>query len=200
MATKKDYLLGGLAGLLTGVFLVPTLENIGYDHPAFLIALPIVLALAWVVGLVIGQMLATKFAIMWQLAKFAEIGVLNTVINFGLLNLASLMTGVTAGIWAGGYNVPATIIAATNSYFWNKLWVFKKIDNRGLFNDVPKFVVVTLIGLVVNSVVIIAFTTYWQPVWGVSSAVWLNLGKILATILGVLIDFLGYKFIVFKEE
>jgi putative flippase GtrA len=200
MIITKDYLLAALAGFLSGICLIPTLLNIGYSNQTILYVLPFLMAVAWAVGLWIGQELTAKIPIMLQLAKFAEIGVLNTAINFGVLNLASLMTGVTAGLLVGGYNVPGTLVAATNSYFWNKLWVFKKIDNKGLFNDVPKFALVTIVGMVVNSLVIIVFTSYLKPMFGLAGGQWLNIGKVLATLLGVLIDFLGYKFIVFRTK
>ena len=110
------------------------------------------------------------------------------------------MTGVTAGLVIGGYNVPGTLIAAANSYFWNKLWVFQKIDRKGLLNDVPKFALITGIGLVANSLVIVVFTSYVNPMFGLSGGAWLNIGKVLATLANSLIDFLGYKFIVFKSK
>jgi putative flippase GtrA len=109
------------------------------------------------------------------------------------------MTGVTSGLSAGGINIPATIIAASNSYVWNKIWVFQKIDNKGFFADVPKFAFVTILGLVVNSVVIIGFTSWLDPVAGINRAAWLNIGKFIATLLGILVDFIGYKFLVFRK-
>ncbi len=198
MITSKDYGLAALAGLLSGLFLIPTVINIGFDNILLLAGLPFVLAVGWVIGLKIAKELAPRIPIIIQLGKFAEIGVLNTAINFGVLNMASIITGVTAGLLVGGYNIPGTIIAASNSYFWNKLWVFKKIDKQGMFKDVPKFALVTLIGLIANSVIIVAFTSYLDPMFGFSGGIWLNIGKFIATVVGVLIDFLGYKFLVFK--
>ena len=200
MNISKDYAWAGFAGFLTGIALIPTLKNLGYNHPAVIFVLPFALAVAWIVGLWVGKVLGGWFPFMIQLSRFAEIGVLNTAINFGVLNYASLITGVTAGFSVGGYNVPGTLLAATNSYFWNKLWVFKKIDNKGLFNDVPKFAIVTVVGLLVNSFIIVAFTSYLNPSFGFTSAAWLNIGKVLATIVGVLVDYLGYKFIVFRIQ
>lgn len=196
----NDYKLGAVAGFLTGVSLIPTLANIGYESKAVFIALPFVLGLFWAMGIWLGRVIAKVWPLIYQIAKFAEIGVLNTAINFGVLNLASLVTGVTAGLLVGGYNVPGTIIAATNSYFWNKFWVFRKVDKQGMFRDVPKFAFVTLIGLVINSVIIVGFTSYLSPAFGLSHPVWLNIGKVIATVLGVLVDFLGYKFLVFVRK
>ena len=195
----NDYKLAAIAGFLTGVCLIPTLVNIQFAYSSLVYGLPVILAVVWVIGLWIGKLLSRALPIMLQLAKFAEIGVLNTVINFGLLNLASLATGVTAGVLAGWYNVPATIVAAGNSYFWNKYWVFHKVDRKGIFHDLPKFVIVTIVGIVVNSLIIIAFTSY-RPGHNLTSGQWLNVGKFLATVIGILVDFLGYKFLVFVTK
>ncbi len=93
-------------------------------------------------------------ALMLQLAKFAAVGILNTAINFGVLNLASLLTGITAGLAIGGLNIPATIVAAANSYAWNKLWVFKKEEPKKSWRDIIPFAVVTTVGALITSWVV----------------------------------------------
>jgi putative flippase GtrA len=198
MKLSKDYSVAALAGFLTGLCAIPTLLNLHYQNTLTLIVLPFALALLWAVGFWVGQALSRMIPVMLQLSKFAEVGVLNTAINFGFLNLASLATGVTAGLAVGGFNIPGTLLAASNSYIWNKQWVFKKIDNKGFFNDIPKFAIVTFFGLIVNSLIIVLFTSYLHPALGLSNVAWLNIGKALATLIGFLVDFLGYKFIVFR--
>ncbi len=197
---SKDYSLGALAGFLTGICLIPTAWNIGYHHAGILAALPFVGAIGIMFGVWLGGLLSGLLPVLFQISKFAAVGFLNTAINFGVLNLFSIITGVTGGLSAGGINIPGTLIAASNSYVWNKLWVFRKIDNKGFFNDVPKFTLVTILGLLVNSVVIILFTSFISPKFGFDARVWLNIGKFIATILGVLVDFVGYKFLVFRRN
>jgi putative flippase GtrA len=196
---RKDYSLGALAGFLTGICLIPTVWNIGYQHVGILSALPIVGAFGIIFGIWLGKVLSGFLPVMFQVSKFAAVGFLNTAINFGVLNLFSIVTGVTGGLSAGGINIPGTIIAASNSYIWNKIWVFQKIDNQGFFNDVPKFALVTILGLLVNSVIIILFTSFIPPLFDFDARVWLNIGKFIATILGILVDFIGYKFLVFRK-
>ncbi len=198
---SKDYTMAGLAGFLTGICLIPTVWNIGFHNPTLLILLPLIGLIAIIFGVWLGKFLSRYLPIMLQLSKFAAIGFLNTAINFGILNLFSIATGITSGASTGSINIPGTIIAASNSYVWNKMWVFnKQNDTSGFFKDVPKFVVVTIIGLLVNSVIIISFTTYLHPIFGLSASRWLNIGKFFATIVGIIVDFVGYKFIVFKSK
>jgi dolichyl-phosphate beta-glucosyltransferase len=198
--TVRDYDLAGLAGFATGLFLIPTVLNIGVHSKAVIIGLPIFFAIALVFGVWLGQFLSRWIPIMLQLSKFAAIGILNTAINFGILNLASLFTGVTSGLAVGGYNIPSTIVAATNSFIWNKYWVFKKVESKEVLKEIPKFALVTLVGLIVNSLIIVIFTTYLHPRFGLNNGAWLNVGKATATLLGIAIDFLGYKFIVFAVK
>ncbi len=195
---SKNYILGALAGFLTGICLIPTVINIGYSQTAILSALPVVCAVGIAFGVWLGRFLSSYLPVMFQLAKFAAVGILNTAINFAVINIFSLMSGVTAGLKVGEYNIPATAIAAANSYFWNKYWVFAG-SKEGAARDVPKFVVVTTLGMVVRSATIILITTQVSHA-GINDGAWLNIANVIATFAGILVDFLGYKFIVFKTN
>lgn len=195
----KDYKLAALAGFLTGIFLIPFLWNLEYENPTVLTLLPFGCMVVIAFGVWLGRFLSNFLPVMFQLSKFAAVGFLNTAIDFGVLNILSLMTGVTSGVEAGWIKVPPTIIAASNSYVWNKLWVFQKIDNKGFFADVPKFAFITVLGMLARSSTIVLFTSYLDPMFGLGAAAWLNIGNLIATIIGLLVDFLGYKFIVFKK-
>jgi dolichyl-phosphate beta-glucosyltransferase len=211
-ARMRDYDLAALAGFLTGICLVPVIINIGNNSTGGIMSMfrqhilvgSIIFSLLFSVciafGVWLGNFLSKWIPIMLQLAKFAAVGFLNTAINFGLLNLASLVTGITSGVKAGGINIPATIVAACNSYLWNKLWVFKRDTKEGFFHDVPKFALVTAIGILVNSAILAAFTSYIHPMFGFNDQAWLNIGKVVATFVGLFINFVGYKFLVFVTK
>ena len=106
----------------------------------------------------------------WQGIKFILVGILNTAIDFGALNLLILLTGITGGWAIVPLNTISFLCAATNSYFLNKFWTFKV---RG--------------GLV-------------YPLFGLSPKIWVNLIKVLATAVSVTWNFVGSKFIVFKDK
>jgi putative flippase GtrA len=198
--TTKDYSLAAIAGALTGLFIIPVLVNSDYHNKLVFVALPVVVAICWMIGLWLGKVLAPFWNTIFQLAKFAEVGFLNTAIGFGVLNIISLLTHVTSGVEAGGINIPGTIAASINSYLWNKFWVFQKIDKDGVFADVPKFALITFIAIVVNGVIIAAFTSAIQPLGGFNKGAWLNMGKVVATAGSFLINFVGYKFVVFAKK
>lgn len=198
MITKQDYALAALIGFLVGIFAIPTVINLGIKTYAVLFILPLVMPLAWIFGLWLGGVLSRWLPFMTQLSKFAAVGFLNTAIDFGVLNLLSRITGITAGFFIGGVNVPGFSVAVLNSYFWNKFWVFR--DREGGVEDFFKFIAVTLIGLGINSGIIILVTTYISPSFGLTPERWLNLAKVLATAISMIWNFLGYKFLVFRRK
>lgn len=197
MFNRQDYAIAALVGFLAGVFAIPTLVNLGLRSRPILVVLPLAVPALFFVGMRVAAVLSRWLPFMTQLGKFAVVGLLNTAIDFGVLNLLSAATGVTAGLVVGGVNVPGFSIAVLNSYFWNKFWVFR--GREGALHDFPKFIAVSVVGLLLNSTIIILATTYVPTFPGLSSALWLNFAKVLATLLALVWNFLGYKFIVFSK-
>ncbi len=198
-ALMRDYDYAALAGFLTGLCAIPTLYNLGVHRGLYLGAAPIIIAILWVTGIWLGYQLSKIVGIMFQLSKFVAVGFLNTAIDFGILNLASIITGVTSGLLIGGFNVPGFIVAAINSYVWNKAWVFRSAghNRQAFFKNFPRFAIVTILGLLINTGIVVAFTSVLHPLGNISPKTWLNISKVLATCISLLWNFLGYKFLVF---
>lgn len=211
MLTKTDYAIAGLIGFFAGMFVIPVLYNIHYAsaghlipfaidlrNPFLLLSLPWILAIGAVVGMGVMGLLGRKSPFFIQFGKFAVVGVLNTAIDFGILNIISIVTGVTSGIVIGGVNIPGVAIALTNAYFWNKYWVFGNRDNKGALHNVPTFLLVSGLGVLGNSGIVI-FATLYPPIVSMSASVWLNMAKLFATVFSLVWNFIGYKFIVFRS-
>lgn len=196
MWNKIDYYIATLVGFLTGVFVIPTLVNLGLRSWPVLMLLPLAAALLFALGVWLSNFLSRWLGFMAQLGKFAAVGFLNTAIDFGVLNLLSAATGVTSGFIIGGVNTPGFIVAVINSYFWNKFWVFR--GREGTLRDFPKFMAVSIGGLLLNSGVVILATTYVPASASFGEAAWLNFAKFFATVLVFVWNFLGYKFLVFR--
>ena len=145
------------------------------------------------------DLISRRLPVFVQFGKFAAVGLSSTSIDFGVLNILSMTTGVTAGFILGGVNVPGFSVAVISSYFWNKFWTFKAGGSGGVMQDFPKFLAVATIGLILNSGIIILLTTFVPPFFGVSAATHLNLAKIVATVLVLFWNFFGLKFLVFKK-
>ena len=200
MITKTDYLIGGLVGFLSGIAAIPTVYNVGSSHSAvLLLALPWIGAAVFVAGIWAAALLSRSMPFFVQFSKFIAVGFLNTAIDFGILNLLSRVFGVSAGLILGGVNIPGFVVAVSNSYFWNKFWVFGNKNGGKLFDDLPKFLAVTVIGIFINSGIIILVTSFVQPMFGLSAALWLNLAKVGATVITLIWNFSGYKLFVFRS-
>ena len=196
---KIDYAIAALIGFFTGIFAVPTAYNLGVGNPIILMALPWITAVLWIVGIAIGDVFSRRIAFLAQFAKFVAVGFLNTAIDFGVLNLLSRLSGITAGLVIGGVNLPGFLVAVFNSYLWNKFWVFRDRGPEPLFADFPKFFAITAIGVLINSGIVISLTTYVPVLFDLGSNQWLNAAKVAATIITLFWNFAGYKFIVFRQ-
>lgn len=136
-----------------------------------------------------------------QFLKFAAVGVVNTTIDFAVLNLLMFLTGVYSGRWIILFNSISFTAAVINSYFLNKYWTFKKEggETGQITREFSQFFVVSIIGLLLNSGIVYGISTFIPALFGLSSALWANFSKILATAVSMIWNFVGYKFIVFKK-
>lgn len=202
MITKIDFYIVSLVGFLTGVFAVPTAINLGLRNAPLLIILPLVFPILFIIGLAAVSFLSRFVPPFAQFGKFAAVGLSSTAIDFGVLNILSLTTGITAGFILGGVNIPGFGVAVVSSYFWNKFWTFKavgEVGEGGIFQDFPKFLAVAIVGLVLNSSIVIFTTTYVPPFFGLNPQTHLNIAKVIATLLVLIWNFLGFKFLVFRK-
>ncbi|MBZ1356258.1 MAG: GtrA family protein [Candidatus Nealsonbacteria bacterium] len=53
------------------------------------------------------------------------IGTLNIFIDLGVLNFLIALTSITVSLYYTLFKSISLLVAATNSYFWNKHWTFK---------------------------------------------------------------------------
>ena len=133
-----------------------------------------------------------------QFSKFIVIGFMNTAIDFAILNFLMWWTGIYSGASIILLNMVSFSIAVFNSYFWNKYWTFRDLDKVEA-KEFSQFILVTLIGLAINSSIVYGVTTLISPMFGISSELWANLAKVVATGFSLIWNFIGYKFIVFNR-
>jgi len=195
---RKDFLMVAIAGFFTSLFLLPTLKNVkllGISNAfyLFMAGLPIL----WVLALVVGRFLNRWLGWIYQFVKFCVIGFLNASIDFGVLNLLSLYTGITSGFILGGVNVPGFIIAATNSYFWNKFWTFDGQGNKK--TKFFQFFIVSVVGFFVNVGVASLVFNSFSSLSSLKQDQWALIGAVFGSIAGLVWNFMGYKFFVFKK-
>lgn len=93
------------------------------------------------------QALLAKRPIILQFAKFICIGLLNTALDFLLLNLFSQWFDIQPGRGLGMLNLLTFSAATIQSYFWNRAWAFGG-DSQTLGKQFWRLVTVGSIGFV----------------------------------------------------
>lgn len=137
--------------------------------------------------------LNVKNGTLFQAARFSIVGILNTVIDFAVLN--SLVLFLTTGNSTAKYGVfkmVSFVAALINSYFFNKYWVFPQKKKQTDPHEKFRFVVVSLVGFVLNitiSTLFFSLLVRLYPNYLLSVA---NGGAILGTLVGA--DWKGKEF------
>ncbi|MGE5406010.1 MAG: GtrA family protein [Candidatus Saccharibacteria bacterium] len=132
-----------------------------------------------------------------QVIKFGAVGVLNTLIDYGLFNLLVYLTGFHSGVKVGIINALTVTLAAANSYFLNRNWTFEAREGKHS-SQLTRFVIATFIGVLINSAVVTAVSGVGK--WlAVSPYIILNGGKLLGAVLSILWNFVSYRLWVFNQ-
>lgn len=211
--TQKDYMFAVAAGLLIGLLFLPVLRTASPSLYAkfYLVIVPFFL-LATPVGLRIAFYIGQKIAIIYQIAKFAVIGVGNVLVDLGVLTLITMMYSSYLKIEAKDIMIGAItfyslfksisfIVANINSYFWNKYWTFDQGGKKQTKSEFVQFFAVSIVGFLIN--VFVASVVFKMILGSLTSMTGGQLGLIGAaagSIAGLVWNFVGYKLWVFKSK
>lgn len=140
-----------------------------------------------------------KFPFIKQFVKFFVVGIINTAIDFAVLNAEMLLTGITSGPYMFLLNSISFSAATVNSFFMNKRWTFEDKEEKQSGVKFSQFLVVSVIGITINGGIVYAITSFINPLFGMNPQLWANIAKLFATVVSLVWNFLGYKFVVFKK-
>ncbi|MFA6183469.1 MAG: GtrA family protein [Parcubacteria group bacterium] len=212
--SRKDLKFSFLAGLLIGLLAMPVIraakpalyESVFYTIvPFFLIATPL--------GAVIAFRISQKISIVWQIAKFGVIGILNTVVDIGFLSFLTFAVknyfniSSTDTLLAGGvititfyslYKGLSFVVANINSYYWNKYWTFEENIKKSS-SEIIQFFTVSILGFIINITTASYVFGSIDPFGGLNPDQWGLIGAAVGSIAGLLWNFIGYKLWVFKK-
>ena len=79
--------------------------------------------------------------------RFALVGVMGAIVDFGVFNLLSQVIGFPA--------VPSTIVsfllAVLSNFLWNRYWTYPDSRSKALHHQVGQFILVSLVGLLIRT-------------------------------------------------
>jgi putative flippase GtrA len=101
------------------------------------------------------ESLLIRRPVILQLLKFVAIGVLNTAIDFIILNFFSKFFGINEGIKLGYLNAFSFFVATIQSYIWNRYWAFEGAVDTGIFRNFIRLVLVGGLGFIAFAAVIV---------------------------------------------
>ena len=155
--------------------------------------------LAALACLYIAYLLGQKIPIIFQVAKFISVGILNTLIDWGILTVQVILTGINMGLGYSIFKSISFMVAVFNSFVWNKYWTFKKNDTGKTQQELLQFLLLSLVGFCINVGVASFVVNVIGPQGGISRNLWATVGGAVATMFSMVWDFVVYKFIVFKK-
>ncbi|TSA46190.1 GtrA family protein [bacterium] len=196
----RDILFAAINGLIFGALLPVVLKNMNIAISAnkgFIIAIAFTVLAA--VGVAIGYFLSKYIKIIFQIAKFGCVGAANFAVDIGILNLLIFLSGTAVGVAYIAFKVISFTFAVTNSYIWNKIWTFKKTDTKETGKEFGQFIMISVIGLILNAAVAGFLVIVVGPMGGIKVKTWASVSAAIASVCVMAWNFVGYKFWVFKK-
>lgn len=134
---------------------------------------------------------------MYTFLKFFCVGILNTTLDFAVLNFLILIfsAGLNGGLFVFFKSI-SFFVAVINSYFLNKWWVFQHYGNTGVREPIL-FLTVSTTGFLIN--VSISFMVFSSSANQISNHLAANVGALAGTCAVLAWNFFGYRSIVFKK-
>jgi putative flippase GtrA len=204
---KKDVTPIIIIGAAVGLLIQPILSNIIRDHAA-LAAQSTAVHLGAFFGLLlfapfalfIASLIGKAVPVIYQFAKFAAVGTLNSFIDLGIFNVETLALGdrPTSFVFAVMKSF-SFLCGTTNSYFWNRKWTFQSAAAPS-GGEALKFYGIAIAGFFLNvGVATYVFSDVTAP--ALLAGLWTNIvSPVCGIFAALLLNFLGYKFFVFKKK
>jgi len=185
---------GGVAWLVSGL-----LRDYGLEMRILNWILAIFLPLLAIFGLWICYLIGKKFLFVFQVGKFLLIGVLATLVDLAVFKFLGAISGLSTTIFLNTFKGISFLVATFAKFWGNKFWAFERMERAEMGKEITQFYLITLIGLGLNvGIFSLVFKTI-GPQFGTPLETWKTISVLVAAISVAAWNFLGYKFIVFKQ-
>jgi len=138
---------------------------------------------------------------LFAVGSFLAIGVVNALIDIGLLNLFLLARPTTDPTWLFIYNTAAYVSAVANSYVWNARITFKR-HATFRWREKAGFALQAGFALLLNNGVFLVGVAAFEAAsaWGVPAWTQYNVAKGLAMGVSSATSFFLMKYVVFPDR
>jgi putative flippase GtrA len=114
-----------------------------------------------------------------RFVKFAIVGAVGAVIDFGVLNLMHKLFGWPL-LWA---NTLSVSIAILSNFTWNRLWTYPESRSRRKREQLAQFALINFIGLGINNLIVVGldavFSQFIPDPWDYNLAKVIAIGVVL---------------------
>ncbi|MCD6550130.1 GtrA family protein, partial [bacterium] len=206
----KDIIISAIIGELVAVYFLWAFEELnsivakfGLPQGSVFWILPVSFPILAVIGLWIAYIIGKKIKLIFQIAKYFLTGAFVTLVDLGILKFLMVISGISSGIVYSIFKGSSATIAFLTKFFGAKAWVFEKSGKEQKKEEkiieFGSFVVVSVIGIVINVVAASFIVNVIPPQAQLSSQSWGSVGGIGGAFVSYLWNFFGYKYFVFKK-
>ncbi len=144
------------------------------------------------------RFLGIYFTFFDQFGRFVVIGFTNALVDYGYLNIMIFFSSLATGVWFSIFKTGSFIVANISSYILNKYWTFNSAKSAS--NEYIVFFIVSVIALFVNVSTASLVVNGIKPLSGFTTPQWANIGAMAGSAVALMINFLGYKILVFRKS
>jgi glycosyltransferase involved in cell wall biosynthesis/putative flippase GtrA len=208
--SKTDFWRTCVIGEAIAILAIPVLQNLkvfeilALHNGGFLLTAIGLWLLLLPFAVVVGLYFAYRLGLWWrpsifQVGKYGLIGVLNTFLSVGILNLFIWITDIARGPQFIVFTIIAFAITITHSFFWNKFWTFQAHDTKSGKTEYVRFFTITSATSLLNIFLLhIIVNVIGAPI-GIDPKIWVNIAFAALIPIAFLGNFFGYKIFVFKR-
>lgn len=206
---QADFIASTTLGSLIGILAPFILISLGKQYP-FQDYLVIIFGIMAPLGLYLFSLGARWFPALYQIGKFGIVGSSNFLVDLGVLQLLisffsqgkspqaiAAVAGITITTWTL-FKCVSFIVASTNSFLWNKFWTFHEKKLEEARREYFTFLAISVVGLLINSTAF-SIVFNFRPT-SMREALWATVSAVAGAFAAMGWNFLGYKFIVFKNH
>ena len=205
--SKGDFWRAFWAGELIALLALPVLKNLSLLEALGGVFMKGVLIGLWLLlmpfaagtGLyLVYKVLAPRFPVAFQLGKYGIVGILNTFMSLGIFNFLILISGVAVGLAVDGFAFIAFALTVTNSFFWNKYWIFDVDDSARIKSEYIKFFSVSGTIALFNLLLVHVWVNTLGAPSDFDPKLWANIIFVITIPISFFGNYFGYRIFVFR--